>query len=266
MVEIRATFFEECAEGLEALDGTLPAFAGGTPDAETIGVAYRAVHSIKGGAASFKLAELTGFAKTFESLLGEIRSGNLATDAAVADLIARSAKTLRGQVALSRETCEIGDEIRAYVPAEEPAPVEEATGLSDFERLGFQPVAFDLSTLVGDGGGRFDIVFRPHASLYASANEASRLIRQVLALGEGRVVAITDDVPSLEAMEPEGAALAFRIELETAEGEEAIREIFEFVEDDCELEITRLESPDEHTIDGESPEDVFAALLAAATR
>ena len=36
MVEIRIIFFEECAEGLAALEATLPAFAANTLDQETI--------------------------------------------------------------------------------------------------------------------------------------------------------------------------------------------------------------------------------------
>ena len=41
----------------------------------------------------------------------------------------------------------------------------------------------------------------------------------------------------LDALDPEGAYLAWRVELTTAEDEAAIHELFEFVVDDCELEI-----------------------------
>ncbi len=44
-------------------------------------------------------------------------------------------------------------------------------------------------------------------------------------------------MPPLDALDPEGAYLAWRVELTTAEDEAAIHELFEFVVDDCELEI-----------------------------
>ncbi len=50
MAEIRASFFIECEELLEALqDGLQTMYDGGAQDDETVNVVFRAVHSIKGG-------------------------------------------------------------------------------------------------------------------------------------------------------------------------------------------------------------------------
>ncbi len=271
MVEIRTIFFEECAEGLAALDATLPAFAAGVPDAETIGAAYRAVHSIKGGAASFRLGELSAFAKTFEALLGQVRSGALASDPDVAALVSRCAAALATQIEASRRTTSLADEIAIHLPEDEAlakaAPDEGASEEIDFAALGFTPVAIDAGHMFGGlaapgGPVRYDILFRPYPSLYASANEAALLIRDVLRLGEGSVTCVDDELPDLGALRPEGAALAFRIELETSESEDEIRDIFSFVDTDCELTITRRETDAPAPASGD--EDVLARLLAAA--
>lgn len=268
MVEIRTIFFEESAEGLAALDATLPAFAAGTLDEETIGTAYRAVHSIKGGAASFRLNELSAFAKTFEALLGQVRSGALAPDPDVADLVSRCAAALAVQVEASRQTAALCDEIAAHLPQEEAAaPADADPGEEiDFADLGFTPVAIDAGDIFGADGSadpigptRYDIVFRPFPSLYASANEAALLIRDVLRLGQGTVTCLCDDLPELGALDPEAAALAFRIELETTEGEDTILDVFSFVDTDCELDITRRDPAPT-----EQGEDILARLLEAA--
>ncbi len=64
--DIRQLFFAECEDQLEQLtDGlaTLEALAPGeAPDPETINTMFRAVHSIKGGAASFALDAITRYA------------------------------------------------------------------------------------------------------------------------------------------------------------------------------------------------------------
>lgn len=272
MVEIRATFFEECSEELETLSGALPEILGGRPEAETVAVAYRAVHSIKGGAASFKLNGLSAFAKSFESLLGEIRAGRMACDPDVTHLIARCAEGLALHVESARRTAPLVDDIAARVALTDPdagvqamSPGEEEAPI-DFAALGFEPVSVETDAfLPGSGPARFEIDFAPRASMYASANEASILIRETLALGSGRVTCVADALPALEELDPEGAHLAFRIELETHESEDALRDIFAFVEDDCDLVVSREATGEPEPIDGGGdPQDILAALLAAA--
>ena len=59
--EILASFFIECEELLEALMDALETLSEGSQDRETINVAFRAVHSIKGGAGAFGLDALVAF-------------------------------------------------------------------------------------------------------------------------------------------------------------------------------------------------------------
>ena len=65
MAEIRASFFIECEELLEAMQDGLQEIESGESDAETINVVFRAVHSIKGGAGAFGLENLVRFAHRF---------------------------------------------------------------------------------------------------------------------------------------------------------------------------------------------------------
>jgi two-component system chemotaxis sensor kinase CheA len=111
------------------------------------------------------------------------------------------------------------------------------TGVDEF---GFAPVAISFDTLVGDVAGQtYDIVFKPAPGLYAKANDALRLLRELGRLGDMTVTCETDTVPLLSELDPEGAYLTWKIELKTDAAETAVREIFEFVEFDCELSINR---------------------------
>ena len=62
MQEIRASFFVECEELLEALFDALQNMSEEPGNIATINVAFRAVHSIKGGAGAFALDDLVAFA------------------------------------------------------------------------------------------------------------------------------------------------------------------------------------------------------------
>ena len=78
MQEIMASFFVECEELHETLLDALQTMADGEHESETINIAFRAVHSIKGGAGAFGLDDLVGFAHQLETVMDGCRSGDLA--------------------------------------------------------------------------------------------------------------------------------------------------------------------------------------------
>ncbi|MEL6233808.1 MAG: Hpt domain-containing protein, partial [Pseudomonadota bacterium] len=90
IAEYQAIFFNECAELLVDLQDRLDELTDGSGDEETVNAAFRAVHSIKGGAAAFGFSELIGFAHVFETVMDQIRSGSLAIASDVCALLQRA--------------------------------------------------------------------------------------------------------------------------------------------------------------------------------
>ena len=82
------------------------------------------------------------------------------------------------------------------------------------------------------------IKFRPLATLYLKANDPALVLRELERLGPLEVALEQADLPLLDDLDPEGAYLAWTLTLRTAACEADIRETFEFVEGDCDLEIT----------------------------
>ena len=103
MAEIRASFFIECEELLEALQDGLQTMADESGDAETINVVFRAVHSIKGGAGAFGLEMLVRFAHHYETVLDFVRNGTLIADAEAIKVFFRAADHLSDLVRESRD-------------------------------------------------------------------------------------------------------------------------------------------------------------------
>jgi two-component system chemotaxis sensor kinase CheA len=87
------------------------------------------------------------------------------------------------------------------------------------------------------------VSIRPKSDLYRKANETALLLRELSRLGP--IVATMDDsaLPTLEFLDAEAAYCTWSVRVETEDGEEAIREVFEFVDGDCDLEIVRGEAP-----------------------
>src|SRR5690606_10544808 len=89
--------------------------------------------------------------------------------------------------------------------------------------------------------GHWEIRFIPHRALYARANDPLLLFRELAALGEMHVRAVLDDIPPLSDFEPFAVYCSWEITLiSPALTEAMIREVFEFVEGDCDIVVTQL--------------------------
>ena len=272
MAAIKQTFFQECEEQLAELENGLLAIERQEGDLETINAVFRAVHSIKGGAGAFGLDDLVRFAHTFETTLDLMRSSELEITPALVKLMLRAADGLADLVRFSRDGADLdrariaqlnGELARAAsgeAAAPEPAPVA-APAFSDEpvpDENGFVPIRFSLDDLIGGpelsadeprANAPLTVHFRPKPELYAKANDAVVLLREIRRLGEARIACDTSEIPLLTELDPEGAYLSWTVELDPAVEEASVREIFEFVVFDCDLDV------------GTAPEPVSAIAL-----
>ncbi len=241
MAEIRASFFIECEELLESLQDGLTAMDGGDTDPETINVCFRAVHSMKGGAGAFGLENLVRFAHRYETVMDEIRAGRLTPDRDAMVLFFRAADVLSDIVRASRDGAVIDEaEVESVLGQLEAlaggAPEEEDEEVADFQPMG---LAIDLGgPPTPHEAEPWSIRFVPHADLFRSGNEPQHLLRALAALGRADTVCRSDSLPALEDLDPEAAYLSWEITLDSDRSEAEIREVFDFVEGICELEIS----------------------------
>lgn len=243
MLEIRASFFVECEELLEALQDGLAGLDDGMADGETVNVLFRAVHSIKGGAGAFGLEDLVCFAHSFESILDAVRSNRLAPEAEHIRLFFRCADVLSDLIRAAREDTGADGAAVAAVLSE----IETLAGgaLHDDEPvIDFQPAPLsldlDFPVLPGSDDGtlrRIAISFRPEPELYTSGNEPLFLLRALAELGETEVDCAFATGDLGEDFGIGQGLLSWRIVLWTVHEERDIRDVFEFVEGLCSLSI-----------------------------
>ena len=311
---IKVTFFQECSELLGDLEANLLALESGQADIETINAVFRAVHSVKGGAGAFGLDDLVRFAHVFETLMDELRSGRKDCDDVTVKTLLRASDVLADHIAAAQGTGAPVDQARSAGLVAElealthggavstaAAPIAAAVEEDDF---GFTPLTLDLAdfgapaelpalglpsldlpplglpsldqslaTPATAAGWR--IVFRPHPRLYASANDVSLLLRELARLGPTSVQLDASGLPSLDALNAEDAHLIWTIDLTGDVAEADVRDVFDFVEMDCDLSITALAdeaAPAEASLPNllvldaapAEPEFDLAALLAQA--
>ena len=278
---IKATFFQECDELLAELESKLLLLEQGQTDSETINAVFRAVHSVKGGAGAFGLDALVRFAHVFETLMDELRAGRKPCDAATIRTLLRASDVLADHIQAAQGLVPPVDEGRSGALVVEmetlthggAAPAADL--LDDEDDFGFTPLAFDLAGDLPDlaePAAGWRITFKPLGRMYASANETGLLLRELARLGPTHVMLDEGDLPPLDALAVDENHLTWTIQLDAPVDEASVREVFDFVEADCELTIEPLGQAapaafdDEPTAVAAAPDELdIAALLARAS-
>ena len=227
------TFFEESSEGLDAMESGLLNMQDGAADDELVNTVFRAAHSIKGGSATFGLSEVAEFTHHMETLLEEVRAGKRAVASTLVDVLLESVDCLRAMLAASKGG-DAHDPNRAKMLGERMGKML-GTAPGHPVNTGTVTDAQGASHTVG-----WRIVFRPHAHLYRTGNDPVRMLRELAELGGFKVECDTSRLPSFIDAQPEECALAWTVELRGDIPEKRVREVFDWVEGDCDLSIERL--------------------------
>ena len=242
--QFKQTFLEESDEGLDVLESGLLALDSGTADDEVIHAVFRAAHSIKGGAGTFSLNEIASFTHVMETLLDEMRDGRREISKEAVNILLNSVDVLRELLEAARDdvppAMERVNDVQGQLENLLNADAATATTTTSEEA--------SPSSDSASGGGQqtgWRIKFHPHEHMLRTGNDTVRMFKEIAALGEMESTVDFSGLPELEHMDPELSYLSWDISLknsaELGEIDKAsIEEIFEWVEDDCDLSIEPL--------------------------
>jgi two-component system chemotaxis sensor kinase CheA len=276
LAELKQLYFQECEELLGEVERHLMALDEGSGDANTVNATFRALHSIKGGAGAFGLQRLVDYAHVFEALLDKMRSNEIPVTPDRVKVLLRAGDVLTDLIRAMQSDTELPQDREAAMkaaletlaqggevaldaaapaaPAAKPAAVEAPKPAP--ARAAPPPAAAAEPTPILH---RYRIVFAPRADMFKRANEPLLLIRELSGLGMITTEIDQSAVPALDDIDPEAAYLRWIIELETPAALDAIRDVFEFASDDCDLEIVDLSPPAPEPAAPEEPvQDVSA--------
>jgi two-component system chemotaxis sensor kinase CheA len=231
--QYKQAFEEEARELLVELEAALLELDRNPGDREIVGRAFRALHTIKGSGAMFGFDGIASFTHNLETVFDRLRNGTLA---ATADLI-------RLSLAAGDQIRTMLDEAAGRGAADQArsegilAELRQLTGLPDPQADGAPPSPAAAGGLSAGPRRDWRIRFRPGPGILLNGTNPLLLLRELRELGPLRIVLDTSAVPSLGEIEAESCYLAWDMDLNTAAAPEAIRDVFIFVEDDCDLTI-----------------------------
>lgn len=239
MDQLLQTFIAESRDLLEDMERNLLEAERGEAGPDAVNAIFRAAHTIKGSGGLFDLAQLVGFTHVVESVLDLVREHAVALDSEL--------------IQLMLACC---DHIRALVEAAAGGKADEATLTADgaplLERLqtylqpAATPAAKASAAAAAPAAPAHTGYWRISLQLFTDAlrfgNSPLHLIRCLRSLGSLEAVRTRHDrVPALPDLDPEACYLGFDILLRSDAQQAAIEDIFEFVRDDCDLQVLAVD-------------------------
>ena len=237
--QAQQTFIVEAREQLQAMEESLLQLETDPGDDDAIGAIFRAAHTIKGSAGLFGLEPIVSFTHIVEDVLDRLRNGSVEVDAGLIAVLLKSSDHMLELInvaasqggtlpppALQREVelCQILQEYQAPSPAAAPTPAAETNTSEPGEtRL------WHISLCFGQD------VFR-------NGMDPLSFLRYLQTLGEiVDIATLTDALPAAVAWDAESCYLGFDIAFRSAASHSAINEVFDFVREDCEIDIVAID-------------------------
>ncbi len=249
MEEIKQIFLEESGEGLDIMETGLLNLNLGEADLEVVNDIFRAAHSIKGGGGTFGFMEVSDFTHGVETILDQMREGKRSVTQEAVQLLLETVDCLRAMMDSIRDSSPydeprinaLKERIEILLASDNEAAVAQGAEASEESCAPLtKQLDSDTPTASEPADSEWEIQFQPHPGMLQNGNEPSRIFRALAELGELQVTADTSKIPGFEELDPDCCYIGWTLRLITQEPESNIREIFEWVVDECELVINKV--------------------------
>jgi two-component system chemotaxis sensor kinase CheA len=254
-------FIAEAEELLQDMENALLAVERADEKDELVNAIFRAAHTIKGSAGLFGLDHIVAFTHGVESLLEQVRAGEIVLSHKLVVLLLSSADHIgalvaavaAGQTQADAELLAQGEPLTAELISclgapLKPVPVPpQLPVMPVMPQTQAMPTSPALASLKDQGGGQakhWHISLRFGPEVLKNGMDPLSFIRYLQTLGSiVYLETLTDALPDAASMNPENCYLGFEIALHSDADQTTLENVFEFVRDDCRLCILPPHSP-----------------------
>jgi len=208
---------------------------------DTINDLFRTFHTIKGAAGLFGLDAIVGFTHIVESVLDRVREGEVAVDddmvsvfLASRDHLEKLVENALSEVTLSEPLRVTDAQLVSQLMVYLKAPTSETSN-----EIGIDDAVAGSQTDAGVANDNWHISLRFGLNVLQNGMDPASFITYLNNIGEIKHLVLIDDaIPLWSDFEPENCYLGFEIDLLAPKAtKDMIVEVFEFVVDDCQLNI-----------------------------
>ncbi|WP_026474333.1 chemotaxis protein CheA [Alkaliflexus imshenetskii] len=235
--KFKAKFVEESMDNVHDLEEALFLLEKDMNNKELIERIFRAMHSLKGGGAMFGFNHLSEFTHHLETIFDWVRGNKLAVSTDLISLTFSAIDHINHLLKTGDLTNdeEIADQkafiqrVQAFLTLTD-SPAQKA-GMTSVEASGAEAAIATKTYLIS---------FIPQPELLQNGTNPLYLMDDIHALGQAVSIAYTHKVPSLDLIDNTSNYCIWQILVNTAESVNEIKDVFIFVEDECELHVDQI--------------------------
>ncbi|GAB0057191.1 Chemotaxis protein CheA [Candidatus Magnetaquicoccaceae bacterium FCR-1] len=237
-----SAFTEEAYELLSELEDSLLELEASPAEQELISRVFRAMHTIKGSGAMFGFDAVAEFTHEVETVFDMARNGTIPVTKQLIDLTLAARDQIRAMLdaAAGGEPADQANANKIIAGLRSLTPDKKSAGAAPASSGG-APGKGPAPAPAANESNIFRVRFVPNTDIFGTGTNPLLLLNELRDLGDCRVVAITDKIPEFEDMDPETCYTGWEIFLTAQIAENAIRDVFIFVEDECELNIRLID-------------------------
>lgn len=241
MDEITSVFVTESREQLAALESALLQLEDNPGDADTLNAIFRSAHTIKGGAGVIECSYIVAFTHVVENVLDKLRNHEITPDSDLIALLLACGDHMgnllgvleSGAAGPDEDLAAEGETLLNKLQADPSSATNDRSG----------PPASTAPLIESSGGTVVEtdcwhISLRFGPDVLRNGMDPLSFLRYLGNIGRiERMETLGDAMPNADEMDPESCYLGFEISFSSSADKAAIERVFDFVRDECSLQI-----------------------------
>ena len=248
MDNFQSKFLEEAGDLVNQLEQALLNLEQDTQNPELVDSIFRIMHSLKGGGGMFGFENISNYTHKMENMYDLVRQKKLKVTREMLDVTFESADHITSMLnddgsktaEIAANEAILNKRIDAILNGDsEPEAVNVVTQTSvDDQAEGLQS---------------FYIKVKPYERIQQNGTNPFFLIDELSGLGKNKVNIFYSNIPDFENFVFDETYVWWEMILATDKGEDAIKDVFIFVEDDCDVTIRKIADADIFPMEGIEP-------------
>ncbi len=225
-------FRQEAEELLVEIEECILDIENDPNDDDAINRLFRAMHTIKGSGSMFGFDDIANFTHHVETCLDEVRSGNVAINKDLIDLILAS----RDQIKTMLDGGAYDLETNASIIAALEMIMSNGSDTQEKPKK----LANESQPQAMGKPEDFHIFFEPETGIFSTGMDPAVLLEDLSELGVAEISVNTSNIPLLDEIDPELCYVSWDVDLTTPKGKDAVKDVFIFVEGESHIVIDQV--------------------------
>ncbi|MCQ2975691.1 MAG: chemotaxis protein CheA [Bacteroidales bacterium] len=250
MDNFQTKFLEEASDLVNQLEQALLTLEQDTENPALVDSIFRIMHSLKGGGGMFGFENITNFTHKLENMYDLVRQKKLKVSREMLDITFESADHITSmlnddgsktqQISANEEI--LNKRIDAVLVGDTPN-----NNINIVDNIESQPLKTESQITT------YYIRLKPYEGIQKNGTNPFFLLDELAGLGKNKINIFDSNIPDFENFVFDETYVWWEIILATDKGIDEIKDVFIFVEDDCELEIKEICKADIFPMEGIEP-------------